>query len=156
MRTILATIALVLFISPCWGEDKGLNAYNNGYYATAIKEWTPLAEQGNPFAQYNLGQMFRNGQGVLQDDKAAVKWYTLAAEQGDADAQHNIGIAYSQGKGVLQDYVFAHMWINIAAANGNDGAPKSRDIVQDLMTPAQIEQAQVLARECVKMQYKDC
>jgi hypothetical protein len=49
-----------------WSQDfqKGLTAYKSGDYATALREWTPLAKQGDAFAQYNLGVMYGNGQGV--------------------------------------------------------------------------------------------
>ena len=69
--------------------QEGLDAYDAGDYATAMKEWRPLAEQGNADAQYNLGFMNSNGNGVPQDDVEAVKWYRLAADQGDADARGN-------------------------------------------------------------------
>ena len=93
----------------------GFAVYQKGDYAAALREWTPLAEQGIAAAQYNLGLMYEKGQGVNQDDKTAVKWYALAAEQGDAEAQFNLGVMYFEGQGVLQDYVTAHMWANIAA-----------------------------------------
>jgi len=158
MRFILTIITLVLFTTPSWSADfnKGLLAYNNGDYATALKEWTPLAEQGDAQAQNNLALMYDFGEGVLQDYQTAVKWYTLAAEQGLAKSQYNLGISYAKGEGVFQDYTYAHMWLNIANANGNNDASEARDIVQDLMTPAQIEKAQDLARECVKKEYKGC
>jgi len=70
----------------------GLTAYNSGDYATALREWKPLAEQGDVDAQYNLGLMYDNGRGVPQDDKTAVKWYRLAAEKGDASAQYNLSV----------------------------------------------------------------
>ena len=75
-----------------WSGDfeKGLNAYEKEDYSTALREWTPLAEQGDALAQYNLGLMYDKGQGVPQDYKTAVKWYTLAAEQGDPDSQRNL------------------------------------------------------------------
>ncbi len=85
---ILAVISLLLFAAaPSWGADirKGFIAAQNGDYETALNEWRPLAEQGNAKAQFNLGVMYENGKGVLQDHKAAVKWYRLAAEQGLAD-----------------------------------------------------------------------
>ena len=66
-----------------WSADtqKARTAYQNGDYATALRELTPLAEQGDAVAQYNLGSMYRKGQGVLQDYKTARKWYRLSAEQ---------------------------------------------------------------------------
>ncbi len=54
---------------------------------------------------------------------------------------------YAKGQGVPQDYVYAHMWFNLAAARGDDGANKVRDSVASLMTPAQVVEAQKLARE---------
>ena len=59
--------------------DKGLAAAQSGDFATALKEWRPLAEQGNAGAQHNLGVMYEGGQGVLQDNAEAVKWFRLAA-----------------------------------------------------------------------------
>ncbi len=74
------------------------------------------------------------------------------AEQGDADAQFNLGVMYDNGQGVPQDYAQAHMWLNLAASRyppgeNRDKAVKKRDIVAERMTPAQIAEAQKLARE---------
>jgi uncharacterized protein len=63
---------------------------------------------------------------------------------------------YGVGTGVIQDLVYAHMWLNIAASSGNKVAVKNRDIVAGEMTPAQIAEAQKLARECVRKEYKGC
>ena len=126
-------------------------------YKTAVKWYRLSAEQGHAGAQFNLGLMYRKGEGVLQDYKTAVKWYKLAAEQGHASAQTNLGTMYDDGQGVLQDYIRAHMWFNIAASSGESKkASKNRDIVAKRMTTSQIETAQELARECVKKNYKGC
>jgi TPR repeat protein len=112
---------LVLLVSPVsWGADfqKGLSAAQNGDFATALREWMPLAEQGNASAQYNLALMYGNGRGVPQDDQAAVKWYRLAAEQGDSDAQYNLALKYGKGEGVPQDYKAAVKWYRLAAEQG--------------------------------------
>ena len=100
--------------------------------------------------------MYSLGKGVPQDDKVAAQWFTRAAEQGDADAQYNLGVMYAKGKGVPQDYVYAHMWANIAATGDAEDVGKLRDILEKKMTPSQIAEAQKLARECVRKQYKDC
>jgi len=83
--------------------DKGLTAYNSSDFATALRKWMPLAKQGNAVAQSNLGVMYGEGRGVIQDYKTAVKWYTLAAKQGNARAQFNLGTMYRVGKGVPQN-----------------------------------------------------
>ena len=62
--------------------QKGLDAFKAGDYATALAEWTPLAEAGNPHAQYFLGLMYGTGDGVPQDYQLAYMWYNLVAAQG--------------------------------------------------------------------------
>jgi uncharacterized protein len=53
----------------------GLKAAQAGDFATAFREWKTSAEQGDAGAQYNLGQMYRRGDGVAQDYNEAVRWY---------------------------------------------------------------------------------
>ena len=67
-----------------------IGAFDRGDYATALGIWRPLAEQGNAFAQCNLGVAYANGYGVTEDVSEAVKWFRLAAEQGDAEARINL------------------------------------------------------------------
>jgi hypothetical protein len=92
--------------------------------------------------------MYLNGNGVRQDHAEALKWFRKAADQGLAVAQNNLGLMYAQGQGVPRDYVQAHMWFNLAASQGNfRRSVKARDAIASLMTPAQIAEAQRLARE---------
>ena len=112
------------------------------------------AKQGHAGAQFNLGAtltnhgvMYSEGLGVPQDFAEAVKWFRMAAEQGFAIAQNYLGVMYAEGLGVRQDYVQAHLWFNLAAAQGIEKARKNRDIAAARMTPAQINEAQRLARE---------
>ena len=136
--------------------QKGLTAYESGDYATALREWYPLAEQGHATAQTNLGVMYHYGKGVPKDHKTAAKWYRLAAEQGNADAQTNLGVMYTNGEGVTRDYVYAYMWLNIAASNGDKEASRIRDILARRTPDADISAAQKLARECIRKKYKGC
>jgi TPR repeat protein len=120
----------------------------------ALKWYRRAAKQGIPDAQHNLGLMYYYGQGVPQNYIEAAKWYRRAAGQGMPDSQVNLGIMYYHGQGVSQNYVLAHMWLNLAGSqypasvrkNVND-AVHYRDIVDAKMTPAQIAEAQRLARE---------
>ena len=124
-RFILAlSCILMMLAAPISAQDfqKGYEAYQNGDYATALKEWTPLAEGGNSDARYNLGLMYYNGWGVPQDYKEAAKWYRLGAEQGDADAQNNLGVMYDEGEGVPQDDKEAAKWFKLAAKQGYSDA----------------------------------
>ena len=161
MKRILSILCLtILLVSSgvCWSADfqKGLAAADRGDFATALETLTPRAEQGGANAQGILGFMYDKGLGVPQDYKAAVKWYTLAAEQGNVGAQYNLGFMYYKGQGLPQDYVRAHMWLNIAASSGDKDSVENRDIIATQMTPSQIAEAQKLARECVKKNYKGC
>ena len=122
MRKLTAILCLTIAVllgnvEVSWSADfdKGETAHKSGDYATALREWTPLAEQGDAVAQYNLGVLYRDGQGVPQDYKTAVKWTRLSAEQGDADAQYNLGSMYRKGQGVLQDYKTARKWYRLSA-----------------------------------------
>lgn len=54
---------------------------------------------------------------------------------------------YYHGQGVPQDYIQAHMWWNLAASQGNESASWNRKKLAKSMTPAQIAEAQRLARE---------
>ena len=94
------------------------DALNRKDYKTAHRLWLPLAEQGNVEAQYELGLMYEQGQGVPQDYKEAVKWYRLSVEQGYAKAQSVLGFMYHKGHGVLQDYKEAVKWFRLAAEQG--------------------------------------
>ena len=62
----------------------------------------------------------------------------------------------AKGDGVIEDFVYAHMWLNIAASNGADNAKEGLKIIVKVMTSSKIEEAQRLARECVKKNYKGC
>ncbi len=99
--------------------EDGLAAYSIKDYATALRLWRPLAAQGHASAQYNLGFMYFNGQGVPKDDAEAVKWYRLAAAQGNAYAQRDLAFMYDYGRGVPQNYVETAKWYRAAAQQGD-------------------------------------
>jgi TPR repeat protein len=119
MTKLIRCGVLALMLAPpsvaAQDYDAGLTAYESDDYATALREWTPLAEQGYADAQFNLALMYRNGDGVPQDDAEAAKWYRRAAEQGLAEAQYNLAVMYRRGLGVPQDYAEAVKWYQRAA-----------------------------------------
>jgi TPR repeat protein len=96
----------------------GLDAYNRGDYAAALKEWQPIAEAGDPHAQYNLGLLYARGLGVAQDYQRAIAWYRLSASQGVAAAQYNLGVIYANGQGVDVNRQEAAKWFLEAAQQG--------------------------------------
>lgn len=119
-----------------------------------MKWWRLAAEQGDALAQSSVGSMYAEGRGVPQDDAEAVKWFRLAAERGRPTAQVFLSFMYSEGRGVPQDYTLAHMWCNLAASriSGDEREAAARlrelrDRLAESMTPAQVAEAQRLARE---------
>ena len=65
--------------------QKGLAAARSGDFATALREWTPLAKQGLAPAQNNLGNAYGRGQGVIQDNVYAHMWLNIAASSGGSE-----------------------------------------------------------------------
>ena len=108
------------------------------------------AERGYAAAQYNLGLMYANGDGVPENAAEAVRWYRAAAEQGDAHAQFLLGEMYANGEGVPEDYVFAYAWMNLAGAQGEDGAQEAKDRLSRDMTREQVARAQELSFELLR------
>ena len=94
--------------------------------------------------------MYRDGDGVPEDDAEAVRLFRLAAEQGFALAQFNLGVMYANGEGVPEDDVLAYMWFNVAAAQGYEGAQGNKDLLAERMTREQIAEAQRLSREWIE------
>src|SRR2546421_727041 len=85
------------------GGGDALGAYTRGDYKTAMKLLKPMAEQGNSFAQFTIGKMYLNGEGIPKDPVKAAANFKLAATQGLAVAQLNLGRLYAEGQGVAKD-----------------------------------------------------
>ena len=117
------------------------------YYGQAAHLLKKAAEAGNQDAQYGLGGMYERGLGMTQDYQQAARWYTKAAEAGDTGAQYCLSTLYYAGKGVPMDYMQAYMWANLAASKGGEREVENREAIATFMTPAQIAEAQKLARE---------
>jgi hypothetical protein len=92
-------------------------AFDRSNYATALKVWLPLAEQGDPVAQTYVGEIFEKGLGVQPDYPVAATWYRRAAEKGYSRAALNVGNLYERGLGVSRDPVQALNWYRRAAGS---------------------------------------
>lgn len=120
----------------------------------AAVRWLRVAVKGDdPSGENTLATLYRNGRGVPKDLEEAARLYRLAAEQGDSDAQSSLGFLYSSGDGVIKDYVQAHMWLNLWATHSSSGGTTfaglcrdGREALEVMMSPAQIAEAQSLAR----------
>ena len=122
--------------------EKGVNAYIDQNYVVAHAKFSELAQQGDPNAQYWLGFMHENGNGVPQNYSEAKKWYERSAGQGKASAQVQLADMYYYGRGVAKDYVQSYAYYDLAAAQGVAYAEFNRDKVAHGMTDAEIAEAQ--------------
>jgi TonB family protein len=104
----------------------GLDAYERGNFPQAFEEWRPLAKTGNADAQFQLGDLYDTGQGVLKDPHKAAcwyrqsfRWYEKDAESGNDWSQYRLGVHYDKGLGVKEDKETALYWYRLAAEQGH-------------------------------------
>lgn len=116
-------------------------ALKTGDYKRAVSLLKPMADQGDPKAQAQLGFLYARGQGVSTDHHKAADLFRKAAEQGDADGAFGLAMALNNGDAMLQDKPAAAKWLRQAAEKGHvrasyalanmllrgDGIPKSTE-----------------------------
>ncbi|MCK5092910.1 MAG: sel1 repeat family protein, partial [Gammaproteobacteria bacterium] len=76
----------------------GIAAFETKSFSTASRLLSPLAESGNPDAQFRMAIMCQNGLGMVKSDQNAADYMRKAAEQGHALAQHGLGFMYMEGE----------------------------------------------------------
>ncbi len=151
-RKILFTVLfLILSASVRADFNDGVFAYARGDYEKAWQTMMPLAQNSkHPYAQYYLGVMFANGQGIEKDEKEAAKWYLEASKQGVKEAMYKLAKMYSAGKGVPQDYEAAYAWLKVAAHLGHKKSKLALDPAREKLTPEQLAAAQQLADDYIE------
>jgi hypothetical protein len=115
---LLALSLLLCSTAAVAGLKEGYEALSKKDYVTAANEYRPLAERGDPEAQYRIGRMYEFGNGYPQDKAQGIAWIRKAAAQGHADAEQELGVIYATGDGVKQDNVQAVAWFRKAAEQG--------------------------------------
>jgi TPR repeat protein len=94
----------------------------DGDFAPAWCIWEPLAEAGNVTAQFNLGWLYHNGNGVAANDERARQLWEQAARSGHAEAQMALAMLYGQNDGSVEDQAQAIYWYREAARQGIEDA----------------------------------
>ncbi|MDC1042421.1 tetratricopeptide repeat protein [Amylibacter sp.] len=158
MKKLLSTMLIILLGTQVSAQNyhKGIEAYENKNYALAVFELIPIANQGHLEAQKALGYMFYAGLGVPVNYAKAHKWFLLAANQGNNFAQFTVGAMYDFGDGIARDSILGHMWYKIASLNGYPLDPVFLDPVAKQLSPNELNDAEVMARECVATNYEKC
>jgi len=84
---LIATATAAPYTHRQWEEfQRGIEAFQLRAYEQAYRMWLPLAEAGIPQAQYNLGVIYTNGNGIPRDYVEAYKWFAIALTAGNIDA----------------------------------------------------------------------
>ena len=117
----------------------------SGKNPAALQSLQAAANNGDANAQYELGFLYAQGQGVPRDDAQAASWWRKAADQGADFAQYGLGLMYQFGQGVPQDYAIAYALFNLAAVSTMQ-ASTNRDRISQQMSEADIESGQNLTR----------
>lgn len=137
--------------------DDANAAYQRGNFAAAEKLLLPLAESGNAYAQYRLGQVYAEATGELRSVEEAAKWFESAALQGQPHAQYKLGILYVNGNGVPKDFVQAYMWLSLSTrsiAGSGSEAVRQRDMVARRMNSSQLADAKKLVKNWRPMKFE--
>lgn len=133
--TLALAVAALTFGSLAARADNlqdGAKAFQGGQYSRALTLWRPLATQGNPVAQNNLGIMYLDGKGVPQNMSEAVRYLSLSAAAGSSLGQNNLGGLYRDGKGVPRDFARAMQWFSASASQGNSAGMYNMGLMYEL------------------------
>jgi|GEM_PF-859716 len=122
-RMVIALLlGLISLLSLADDVEKGISAYQQHDYQTALNAWNRAAQLDNPDAEYNLGQLYRLGQGVKINYPTAQSYYIKAAKKNHPLAQLNLGTMYYSGKLGADQEENAFYWLRQAAENDNGPA----------------------------------
>ena len=151
MFILVFWIVLALPVSAHADFSAGLRAYRDGAYASAFQSWKVLAEKGDAKAQFNLGLMYKQGNGIKQDLKKALKWYRKSAINGYPRAQYALALRYENGRGVKRHRVNALKWLNLALNKASGkfrvSVAAAHRRVSERLTDAEVEEARHLAED---------
>jgi len=152
-RFVFALACLGVAIVPVARADfnDGVIAYTMGEYQTAYNTMRSLAETtDHAYAQYYLGMMYLNGQGVEQSYEDASTWFRKAAEHGIPQAQYKLATLYFNGQGVPRDFEYAYAWYSAGAAHQHQ---KSLEAIADArakLSPEELKEAEKLSEKFIR------
>jgi len=131
--------------------NDGVVEYSMGQYEQAYATMRSLAETADHgYAQYYVGMMHLNGQGVPQSDEEAARWFLKAAEHGIPQAQYKLGELYSSGHGVPRDFERAFAWYKTGAAHRHRLSQQAAIKAAALLTPEELKEAEKLSEKLVR------
>ena len=131
----------------------GIKAYAEDNFRSAIELLSPHADRGDSLAQYYVGLMYRNGQGILANNDLALEWILRAARQGQKEAQIELARLYSFGINGIKDMFLAYTWYLVAEKNGTYTFINERIEIENKLQREQLPQAFALASQLYTQQH---
>ena len=105
------------------------------------------AEDRSCTTQFELGELFCQGDRSTRDFEQAFKWYLAAAKKGSRQAQHRLGMMYARGQGVAQNYARSYAWCKVAAFQHSRRARRKLKLIEAKMSWEQVRRGNWLAQE---------
>ena len=150
VRLITLVLFAVLSLGVRADFNNGVVALTMGDYDKALSILVPLAETADhAYAQYFVGRMYADGQGVEKNLETAASWYRKAAELGVADAQFRLASQYQNGEGLPRDMESAYGWYSVAAHLGNPKAITAVAQSAELLSATEMKEAQSLSADLI-------
>lgn len=128
-------------------------AYDRANLASALRIWLPLAQQGDPEAQINVGEIYEKGLGAQADPRLAAEWYRKAAEAGHSRAQINLGYLYEKGLGVEKDLTTALNWYR-KASGLEDTDLQFASVVEAQFASAHEQELEALRQDAARRKFE--
>ena len=153
LRKFLAAACIALAGIPAARADfnDGVVAYAMGDYQTAYNTMRSLAETADhSYAQYYIGMMYLNGQGVEQSFEDAGTWFHKAAEHGIPQAQFKLATLYFNGQGLPRDYEYAFAWYSAGAAHGHQKSQEAVAEARAKLSPEEFKEAGKLSEKFIR------
>lgn len=154
-KRFLLLLPLIIAMQPAWAAfSDGAVAYSMGQYEKAYNILRSIAETTNdshtPLAEYYLGMMYMNGQGVKLDYSKASEWFRKAAENRLPEAQYKLGTLYFNGQGVPRDYERAYAWYRVASVHNHQLSMKALPRARQNLSATELRDAEKLSREYIE------
>ncbi|SDU18319.1 tetratricopeptide repeat protein [Halopseudomonas salegens] len=123
-------------------EDRcGFERVDDSSLPQAIERCTEAATQGDSQAQFELGDLYYQGDRITRDFDQALNWLEEASLQGHPTAQYQLGLMHYQGEGVERNLAQAYIILKMSAVNGEDAAMDASDRIALQMNQEELQVA---------------
>ena len=145
-------LCLSLLAAPARADfNDGVVAYLMGDYDKAYATMRSLADTADhAYAQYYLGMMYLQGQGVTQSYEEAANWFMKSAKHGIPQAQYHLGDLYMKGQGLPRDFEYAFAWFSAGAAQQHQKSMQALAQARRQLSPEELQEAGKLAAKFVE------